>query len=170
MNSRTVQLTRLALLLALAVVIHTAESLLPVTFLWFRFGFANIITLVVLYLFGFRSALFVTLGRVFLGSMISGTLGSPAFVLSLSGNITAVAAMGFALYVFGRWFSEVGISLIGAVLHNFGQLVAAYFVVVRNESVFLLLPFMMIAAIITGLINGLSARFVIQIFKNIDYR
>ncbi len=112
----------------------------------------------------------MTLGRVFLGSMISGTLGSPAFVLSLSGNITAVAAMGFALYVFGRWFSEVGISLIGAVLHNFGQLVAAYFVVVRNESVFLLLPFMMIAAIITGLINGLSARFVIQIFKNIDYR
>ena len=43
MTDRVVKLARLALLLALATVIHTAEGLLPITFVWFRFGFANII-------------------------------------------------------------------------------------------------------------------------------
>ena len=61
----------LALLLALATVIHTAEAFLPVTVGWLRFGFANIIGLATLYLYGFKDALVVTLGRIFLGSLAS---------------------------------------------------------------------------------------------------
>src|SRR4030042_4573714 len=101
MTDRVQKLARLALRLALATVIHTAEGLLPITVLWFRFGFANIIGLATLYLFGFKAALFITIGRIFLGSLISGLFGSPAFVLSLAGGTCAIPAMGLVHSLFG---------------------------------------------------------------------
>ncbi|MBI5251221.1 MAG: Gx transporter family protein [Desulfomonile tiedjei] len=158
------RLARLALLLALATVIHTAESLLPLTFVWFRFGFANIIGLSTLYLFGFQDALVVTLGRIFLGSLASGLFGSPAFLLSLSGGLFAILAMGFAHRFGNRLFSEVGVSLMGAVAHNAAQLVVAYIVLIRNEGVFLLFPLLLATALGTGILNGLAARFFISTF------
>ena len=166
MTDRVSHLARLWLLLALATVIHTAEAFLPITVAWFRFGFANIIGLATLYLFGFKDALLLTLGRVFLGSLLGGFFGAPAFILSLSGGVCAIAAMGFANKICGRVFSEVGISMVGAVFHNLGQLAAAYLIIVRNEAIILLLPFLLVTAIGTGFINGLAARFFIRHFRN----
>lgn len=168
MNTDVMKMSRLALLLALAVVIHTVEALLPVTVLWFRFGFTNIIGLAALYLFGFKDALFLTLARIFLGSLLTGLFGSPAFLLSLSGGVCSILAMGFLKRYFTPPFSEIGISLAGAVCHNLAQLVTAYLVIVRNEAIFLMLPLMMIAAFVTGLINGVAARFFIRHVEKLD--
>jgi heptaprenyl diphosphate synthase len=168
MNDRVVKLARLALLLALATVIHTAEGLLPITFVWFRFGFANIIGLAALELFGFKDAILVTLGRIFLGSMAYGLFGSPVFMMSLAGGICAILAMGLA-YGFGtRIFSEIGVSVTGAVAHNVAQLAVAYFLVVRNEGILMLLPVLLLTAAATGFINGLAARFFVNHFKSLE--
>lgn len=167
MNDRLQKSARLAMLLALATVIHTAESLMPVTVGWFRFGFANIIGLATLYLFGFKDALAVTLGRVLLGSLAAGLFGSPAFVLSLAGSTSAVLAMGLAHRLGARVFSEVGVSVTGAVFHNAGQLGAAYVLLIRNEGILLLLPLMIAAATATGLLNGLAARFFVRHFRRV---
>jgi heptaprenyl diphosphate synthase len=168
MNDRVRKLARVALLLALATVIHTAEAFLPVTVLWFRFGFANIIGLATLYLFGFREALIVTLGRIFLGSLLSGLFLSPAFLLSLAGGTCAILVMGLVHRFGARWFSEIGVSIFGAVFHNAAQLCAAYLFLIGNPGVFLLLPFMILAATATGLINGIAARFFIRHFRRLD--
>lgn len=167
MTGRVQKLARLALLLALATVIHTAEGLLPITVLWFRFGFANIVGLATLYLFGFKAALFVTIGRIFLGSLASGLFGSPAFSLSLAGGTCAILAMGLVHRLFGRVFSEIGVSLVGAVAHNLAQLMVAYLLLVRNEGIFLLLPLMLLTAVATGFLNGLAARFLIGHFRTL---
>lgn len=167
MNDRVQKLARLALLLALATVIHTAEALLPVTVVWFRFGFANIIGLATLYLFGFRAALFVTLGRVFLGALASGLFGSPAFILSLAGGLSAVLAMGLVWRLAGEFLSEIGVSLVGAVAHNVAQLGVAYLVLIKNPGIFLLLPLLLLTAAGTGVINGLAARFFIAQFRKV---
>lgn len=167
MNDRVHELSRLALLLALATVIHTTEAFLPVTLVWFRFGFANIMGLAALYLFGFRDALVVTLGRIFLGSLASGLFGSPAFILSLAGGLSAILAMGFVHKFASRIFSEVGISVVGAVFHNMGQLAAAYLILIRNEGILLLIPLMLVTATVTGFINGVAARFFIRHFKGV---
>ncbi len=167
MNDRPRKLARLALLLALATAMHTAEALLPVTVIWFRFGFANIIGLATLYLFGFKEALLLTLGRIFLGSLAAGLFGSPAFILSLFGGTSAILAMGFFHAWFSESLSEVGVSLTGAVAHNVAQLVVAYLILIRNEAVFLLLPVMLLAAVGTGVLNGLAARFFIKHFKKV---
>lgn len=167
MTEQVRQLTRLAMLLALAIVIHTVEALLPVNVVWFRFGFANIISLATLYLFGFRDALLVTLGRIFLGSLAVGLFASPAFILSLAGGTCAIIAMGLAWRLGRSVFSEIGISIIGAVCHNAGQLVVAYLLLIRHEGILLLLPLMILSAIGTGLLNGLCARFLIQQFRKV---
>ncbi len=168
MTDRVAKLTRLAMLLALATVIHTAEGLLPITFVWFRFGFANIIGLATLELFGFKDALLVTLGRVFLGSIASGLFGSPAFMMSLSGAACAILAMGLA-YSFGpKVFSEIGVSVTGAVAHNIAQLAVAYFLLIRNEGILVLLPILLVAAAVTGFINGLAARFFVKHFRLLE--
>lgn len=167
MNDRVQKLARLALLLALATAIHTAEAFLPVTVVWFRFGFANIIGLATLYLFGFRAALFVTLGRVFLGGLASGLFGSPAFMLSLAGGLCAILAMGLAWRLFGSLLSEIGVSLVGAVAHNVAQLGVAYLVLIKNPGIFLLLPLLLLTAAVTGVINGLAARFFISQFRQV---
>ncbi|MBM3301226.1 MAG: Gx transporter family protein [Deltaproteobacteria bacterium] len=167
-HDRIYRLARLSLLLALATVIHTAEGFLPVTFAWFRFGFANVIGLATLCLFGFKDAFFVTLGRIFLGSLIGGLFGSPAFLLSLSGGTSAIIVMGLAHRWCSRMFSEIGISVLGAVVHNSAQLVVAYLAIVRNEGIILLLPVMIITAVGTGFLNGLAARLFLSHFKSVD--
>jgi heptaprenyl diphosphate synthase len=167
MNERPRKLARLALLLALATAMHTAEAMLPVTVIWFRFGFANIIGLATLYLFGFKEALLLTLGRIFLGSLVTGLFGSPAFILSLCGGLCAILAMGLFRACFPASLSEVGISVVGAVFHNTAQLAVAYAILIRNEAVFLLLPVMLLAALVTGVLNGLAARFFIKHFRQV---
>jgi len=168
MTERIGKLTRLALLLALAVVIHTAESLLPVTVVWFRFGFANIVGLATLYLFGFKDAFLLTLGRILLGSLVTGLFGSPAFLLSLAGGVASMLAMGLVHRYCSRIFSEIGISIIGAVVHNLTQLALAYLIIIRNEAIFLIIPLMILAAAATGFINGLAARFFVAHFRRVS--
>jgi heptaprenyl diphosphate synthase len=168
MTNSVQRLARLGLLLALATVIHTVEAMAPINVLWFRFGFANIVTLATLYLFGFKDALLITVGRVFLGSLASGLFGSPAFLLALSGGVLAVCVMGIARAGNNRMFSEVGVSVSGAVAHNCGQLVAAYLIIVRNEAIFALLPFMLISALGAGVLNGVASRFLIERFRQMN--
>jgi heptaprenyl diphosphate synthase len=161
------RLARVSLLLALATVVHVAEGVLPITVVWFRFGFANIVGLATLYLFGFKDAFLVTIGRIFLGSLVAGLFGSPAFLLSLSGGTCAIMAMGLAHRWCSRLLSEIGISILGAVVHNCAQLVVAYLVIVRNEGILLLLPVLIITAIGTGLLNGLATRFLVRHFRRV---
>jgi len=168
MTNRITHLARLSMLLALATVIHSLEQLLPITVVWFRFGFANIIGLAALELYGFRAALMVTVGRVFLGSLVSGLFGSPAFLLALSGGFLAILMMGLVHRLNGGIFSEVGISVCGAVMHNCGQLAMAYLVVIRNEGIVLFLPVMLITAAITGVLNGLAARVFVNRLRRIQ--
>lgn len=160
MNDRTIRIARLSMMLALATSVHALEALTPVTIGWFRFGFANIVGLSTLLLFGFKDAFYVTIGRIFIGALISGSLGSPAFFLALSGGIASIILMGIASLADRRYLSEIGISVIGSVSHNMAQLAVACLVIVRNDSILVLAPLMIFAATATGFLNGLACRYL----------
>ena len=112
---------RIALLSAYAIGLHGLESLLPSPVPWLKFGLANIITLITLMLYGFRAAMMVTLIRVLVSSLLTGTFPGPAFVLSLGGGVVSTVAMAAVLFSFPGLFSAVGLSLIGAFFHNMTQ-------------------------------------------------
>lgn len=157
----------LSLLAAFAIVIHGMEIAIPSPIPWLRIGLANIITLTVLLIFGLKAAIYITLIRVIIGSFLSGTFLSPAFLLSLSGGVASTIAMGITQRIFGRFFSPVGISLIGASVHSLTQIAVVYLVLIRRKEVFLFLPVLLFLAVITGIFNGIVASFLIGHLKKI---
>lgn len=158
---------RIALLSACALGIHSLESLIPTPIPWLRLGFANIITTITLVLYGLYPAIMVTLIRVVLGSLLSGTFLGPAFLLSLGGGIASTLSMGVVFLILPRLFSAIGLSIIGAMFHNIAQLIIAYFFFVqRIEAIILIAPLIMIIGTLTGTMNGFISEILIKNLKN----
>jgi heptaprenyl diphosphate synthase len=155
--ARTRKLVFLAMLTSLAVVLHLLELALPNPTPWLRLGLANIITLSVLAVYGLGEGLLVGLLRIILGSFLGGNLLGPTFLLALSGGICSVLAMWLTIYLGGRYFSLIGVSLVGAYVHTLVQLEVAYWVLLKHAGIFSLLPVFMAVALVTGFLNGLGA-------------
>lgn len=157
---------RVALLSAYAIALHGFESLLPTPIPWLRLGLANIITLVALCLYGTRVAIMVTLVRVTLSSLFTGTFLGPSFMLSLGGGITSTLAMGSVMYLAPRLFSPIGLSLIGALFHNITQLLLAYILFIQRIGAILLIsPFIVLLGVVTGTVNGVIADLLMKNLK-----
>ena len=67
---------------------------------------------------------------------------------------------------FGSLFSLPAISVVGAILHNIGQLLVASFII-KNVKLFYYLPALMISAVITGLFIGFAVQFMLKPVKHI---
>jgi heptaprenyl diphosphate synthase len=160
--TKTSKLTRLAVLVTFALAIHTVEASLPLPLPvpGARLGLANIITLLTFVLFGFRSALLVTVVRTVLGSVFIGTFPGFGFILSFSGGVVSTLAMaaGVALWRRGR-LSLVAVSIMGAVFHNTAQVAAASVLIGNVNLLKLYLPLLLVLAIPTGFFTGLAVVF-----------
>lgn len=150
----TRRLVYLSLLLAMATALHVLEGLFPIPlpFPGVKLGLANILTLLVLYLYDLRAAMTVAIARVLLGSLLGGTFFAPAFFLGLTGAVISTLIMAL-LVKRTKCFSPLGISLCGAVSHNLGQLLMASFLL-QNQAIFFYLPILLLGAIPTGLVTG----------------
>jgi len=158
---------RLALLAAFAVALHALERMIPSPLPWFKFGLANIITLLALLLYGFKTSMMITMVRVFAGSLIAGMFLGPAFVLSLSGAVMGTLAMAAVHKTMPSAFGPLGLSLAGALAHNLGQLAAAHILFIRNlDAILLVSPFILFIGVLTGAVNGLFAVFIMMRLKN----
>jgi heptaprenyl diphosphate synthase len=160
--SDTRKLVFFSLLVAMATALHVAETMLPNPFPLpgVKLGLANIVTLITLYFFGFRDGLAVAMVRVAMGSLVSGTFLSPAFILGLTGAVTSTLVMAFLLE-FCKSFSVIGVSVAGAVSHNTGQIFAA-FLLIRNKTIFFYFPFLLLAGMVTGLFTGYLLRILLE--------
>lgn len=134
------RLATLALLVGLGVVLHRLEALLPLPTPWVKLGLANIMSLIALVFLGFRAALEVTLLRVLLGSVLSGTFLSPTFFLSLAGGLASVCIMGLLYREGRRTFSMVGISVAAAYAHTTAIFICVFFLFIHQSVFFNLLP------------------------------
>ncbi|MBF0344227.1 MAG: Gx transporter family protein [Nitrospirae bacterium] len=157
---------RIALLASYALALHGFERMIPTPVPWLKFGFANIITVITMILYGFKAALMVTLIRVMVGSFMIGTFLGPAFLLSLSGALLSVLFMGLVYKTTSNLFSPLGLSLIGAFFHNLGQLIVSYVFFIRNiHSLLVLTPIILLLGTVTGCINGVFCLFVLEHLK-----
>jgi uncharacterized membrane protein len=152
LSSRTV--TRLALLVALAITLQIAESLIPKPLPWLRLGLANGVTLLAIARLGKGPALVVTVVRVALGGLLLGTLGGPAFVLSAAGSLSAWAVMASAEAVPPLRLSLLGVSVLGSAAHVAGQLVALALLTGAGRGILVLAPVLAVTAVPLGLVTG----------------
>ncbi|MBP2653276.1 MAG: Heptaprenyl diphosphate synthase component [Firmicutes bacterium] len=148
----------LGLFVAIAGVLHSVESWVPLLFLvpGIKLGLANVVALITIALYGWRDALLVSVLRVFLGTLLVGVLLGPSFVMSFSGAVVSTLVMSASYYFGRRQFSLLGISVIGAVAHNVTQISVAA-LVVASSNVFWYLPYLILLAVPTGIATGLTA-------------
>lgn len=152
----------LALFIALAVALQIFEALLPNPLPWFRIGLANILAVTALFLYGIRALWIVSMTRILVGSLLLGRLFSPAFLLSFSGGLLATLLMSLAFLLWRQKIGPVGVSVLGALGHVSGQLVIAWLLIVQHPSIWMLLPFFLLFALISGMVNGLAADFLLE--------
>lgn len=147
---RTVEL---GFLLALALILAYVESLIPFSFgiPGIKLGLPNLIVLLLLYdtSKGAREALLVNALRIVLSGFLFSNLY--AILYALSG-----AAFSFLAMLFGKKcgrFSMIGVSVLGGVFHNIGQIIVAL-LVVETFAVSYYAPFLMAAGTATGALLG----------------
>lgn len=139
------------ILIALAMIFSFVETLIPVPMPvpGMKLGLANLVTITGLYLVGIPGTVCITIFRVVLVGL---TFGNPYSMLyGLAGSVLSLAVMVPAKKF--RWFSVVGISILGGVFHNIGQVTFAAFVV-RTAGVYVYLPALLAGGCAAGLVIG----------------
>lgn len=155
----TKKLTTLSLLIAVAMILSYIESLIPafVAVPGVKVGLSNIATVFALYTLGAPSAVAVSLIRVFLSSLLFGNFAM--MIYSLAG---AFLALGFmVLLKYTEVFSEVGVSVVGGVAHNAGQVIAAAFMMENAGIAYYLIP-LVVSGTVAGVVVGLAAALLVK--------
>ena len=149
MNAK--KLTTLSVSVALAMLLSFIESQIPpfVAVPGVKIGLSNIVTVALLYLYGAREAGAVSFVRVCLSSLLFGSAVS--FIYSLTGAVLSFLIM--LLFKSLNIFSEMGVSVLGGVFHNAGQIAVAC-IIMENAAISLYLPFLVISGTVAGAVIG----------------
>lgn len=153
---------RVAVLAAAAIGLTLAEAAIPLPIPGIKPGLANIVTLVVLYRYGWRMAAWVAGLRIVAGALALGQFLTPAFLLSLSGGVISLMVLALAIHLPRRWFGPVSLSLLAAFAHIGAQLMVVDLWLMPGASLLALMPLFLTAAWVTGLGNGLAAAHLLK--------
>lgn len=148
--------TVFAMLLALGVALWVLESLFPppLPIPGAKLGLSNIVVLFTMSFLGYSEGIWLAVLRSLLGSLIGGTFLSIGFAMSLGGAVVSALAMALGLLWFRKILSLIGVSIIGAVVHNAAQLLLAYLLFIRRPEILYYLPFLLLAGLVTGAATG----------------
>lgn len=163
MKKRVSALTIRAMLIAVALVFSYVEILLPLPIFLpgMKAGLANIVIVFVLYRLSMRDAVICSAVRILLASLLFGSAVS--FAYSAVGAACSLLGMWLAR----KWFSTVGVSVIGGVLHNFGQLVVAI-CLVHTAALGWYFPLLVLFGTVSGVLIGLLAGLCIKRIPQLD--
>ena len=152
----------ISLFVALAMICSYIESLIPINFgiPGVKLGLANVVSVVVLYLFSPLIALIVVILRVILLGILFGNMFS--ILYSLTGGVVSVILMYITKKT--NLFSLVGVSIVGGVSHNLAQLFVAM-VVIEQLKLSFYGPVLIISGIVTGTMIGLLC---MQVIKRVE--
>lgn len=146
------RLPRLALLLALSLILYALELMLP--FLpvipGLKLGLSNVVTLFLLWYFPFWEVVLVLVSRILLGSFFTG--GLSVLVFSLAGGLSALLGSA-ALRHIDASASMISIGIAGAILHHTGQMVVAALLLMTTDVLYYY-PFLLLASLVTGGVTG----------------
>ncbi len=138
--------------LALALILSYVESLIPFSFgvPGIKLGLPNLVVVLLLYRRGAKDAVLVNFLRIVLSGFLFSNLYAILYAL-------AGAALSFCAMLAGRrlkCFSPVGVSVLGGVSHNIGQVIVAM-LVVETYYVGYYMPFLIAAGTVTGAVLGI---------------
>lgn len=157
----------LSVLLSISLIINKIDSLIPLINIaaGVRIGLANIITLLVLYMFSFKEAFLLTILRVLISGLLIG--GASSFLYSLSGGVLSVIFMYLFKKIFKNNISEIGVSVIGAFMHNTGQILIMMLLTKSIRVPLNYYPVILYISIITGISIGFISKKILLHYNKI---
>jgi heptaprenyl diphosphate synthase len=161
------RLVLIALLAAQAVVLSLLEQAIPTPFViapGAKLGLANIITCIALFKLSVKDTAAIIMTRLLLASFLGGTLSTLLF--STAGAALSFIGM-YGIYKLGsKRVSMIGISVTGATLHNFGQLLIASHIA-GTWNVLIYLPVLTFVGILSGIATGVAAHYLLESLNKI---
>ena len=139
---------------ALSILMGYVETIipLPLPVPGIKLGLSNVIVLLALYVMGTKEAFYISVIRVFISALLfRGFLG---FWYSMSGAFLSYIVMVLAMKT-GK-MSAIGVSVLGGIFHNIGQIAVAW-VILGRGVVFYLVPILMVSGVATGFAIGVVA-------------
>ena len=156
-DRRTSTIAITALMVTLALIFSYVEAIIPYNpgIPGIKLGIANIVKL------SSKHALAVSIIRVIIAGLLFN--GLFAAIYSLAGALLSLAGM-IALKSTGK-FSIAGVSMVGGVLHNMGQLAVAA-LILSDTKIFLYFPVLLFSGMVTGIVIGIGASVICQRIKH----
>lgn len=148
------------MLVALAFIFSYIEMLIPISFgiPGIKLGLANLIILSSLYFLSPANVLIILVTRIFLSGFLFSNMA--AIIYSLAGGLLSFLIM----LIFKKLdkFSSIGVSILGGISHNIGQILVAV-MVVDNLKIAFYLPILLISGAVTGTVIGVVSKRVMKI-------
>ena len=166
MRNRSAQNIALSgLLTSLMLVFGLIERQFPLTAAipGVKLGLANSVLLYSLYMLGIRQSVVLMLLKALMSWLIYTNMN--AMFYSLAGGVLSLLAM-IILYRM-KGVSIVGVSAIGAVFFNIGQILMAVVMLGTPQLIVTYLPILMISGVVTGVLTGVVAQMVMKHLKTI---
>jgi heptaprenyl diphosphate synthase len=142
------------------MILSYIEFLLPPLFSavpGIKMGLANIIIIFILYKFGIASAFAVSGVRLVLVTLLFGNVMT--LLYSTAGALLSLVLMSIAKRI--NFFSQVGVSIIGGVAHNAGQILVAMLVMETAEIGYYMIV-LTVSGTIAGILIGLAGSAVLH--------
>ena len=162
MKIKTKTLVFLSLFTAVAMVLSYIEAILPP--IWsavpgIKMGLPNIIIIFLLYRLSAKQAAAVSLVRILLSALLFGN--AVTLLYSLAGAVLSLAVMAILKKI--DRFSMIGVSVLGGVFHNLGQILMAMLILETAEIGYYMIILTVtgtIAGVLVGILGALLTRYM----------
>ena len=157
------KIAKMGVFIALAMIFSYVEALFPfsIGIPGIKMGIANLVVVVGLYFFGAKEVFLISIIRIILMGILFGNGATLRY--SMAGGLCSFVVMLLA-YKLSK-LSVVGVSILGAVFHNCGQIFAAV-MILDHIRIIIYLPVLLVAGVVTGLLIGIGAERIIHILSN----
>ncbi len=151
------KLALLSVTLALSMIFSYVETFIPTILPGVKLGLANALTIFLIYSVDIWSGVGVSLVRIFLSTLLFGS-----FPIGLVYSFFGWALSFLTMLLVKRLtpFGIVGVSTLGAIMHNLGQTLAACLIMQSAELIIYFLPLLLSGTIAGAFVGALSALLV----------
>lgn len=171
MKNKTKNLVLFAVLVALSSALSYFDgylsSLITLGNIKYKFGFANMVIMVIIYNYDFKSIFLAVVIKSLIVGLLLGA-GPITFIISLSGSLLSMFGMYIIKKVLIKRDFMPFIGLIGGFLHPIGQFIGVIIIYGFKEfflSSLINIPIMLIMGLITGLIVGKTSMIIDKTLK-----
>lgn len=157
------------MLAAQAVVISLVERFIPTPFHFApgaKLGLGNLISLIAIFTLAPKDSLKVVTIRLLISTFLGGTFST--FLYGCAGVTLSYSTMLATKQLGPKRVSTIGISILGGMMHNIGQLlVFAY--LAQSLLVLNYLPILSVSGILSGFLVGLAANYLLEKVPSLRY-